>query len=60
MEASAGYEGFTFSPFQNFAYDKVTEQLFSAVQGEKTPEQAADDLQQQVVDYATSQGFTVN
>ena len=60
LEASAGYAGFTFSPFQNFAYDKLTEQVFSAVQGEKDGDQAADDLQQQVVDYATSQGFTVN
>ena len=60
LEASAGYEGFTFSPFQNFAYDKLTEQLFSAVQGEKSPEQAVDDLHNQVVEYAKSQGFTVN
>ncbi len=59
LEAAAGYEGFTFSPFQNFAYDKLTEQQFSVLQGEKSTEQAADDLQQQVVDYATEQGFTV-
>lgn len=59
LEAAAGYEGFTFSPFQNFAYDKLTEQMFAAVQGEKSPEQAADGLQEQVVEYATSQGFTV-
>lgn len=60
MEAAAGYEGFTFSPFQNFAYDKLTEQMFAAAQGEKEPEQAVEDLQEQVVEYATSQGFTVN
>jgi len=60
LEASAGYAGFTFSPFQNFAYDKLTEQVFAMVQGEKDGDQAADDLQQQVVDYATTQGFTVN
>jgi len=59
LDAAAGYEGFTFSPFQNFAYDQLTEELFAAAQGEKSPEEAADGLQKQVVDYATSQGFTV-
>ncbi|HEY3436098.1 MAG TPA: extracellular solute-binding protein [Actinotalea sp.] len=60
LSAASGYEGFTFSPFQNFAYDKLTEQMFSALQKEKSPDQAIDDLQEQVVDYAKSQGFTVS
>ncbi|QTE29157.1 ABC transporter substrate-binding protein [Pengzhenrongella sicca] len=60
LAAAAGYEGFTFSPFQNFAYDQLTEEQFAAVQGEKSPDQAADDLQDQVVEYATSEGFTVD
>jgi multiple sugar transport system substrate-binding protein len=59
LDAAAGYEGFTFSPFQNFAYDQLTEQAFAMIQGEKSPEQAADDLQDQVVQYAKSEGFTV-
>ena len=59
LEAAAGYEGFTFSPFQNYSYDQQTEELFAALQGEKSPEQAADDLQASVVQYAKEQGFTV-
>ena len=59
LDAAAGYEGFTFSPFQNFAYDKTTEELFAAVEGEKSSDAALDDLQSAVVDYATAQGFTV-
>ena len=59
LASAAGYQGFAFSPFQNFAYDQLTEELFAATQGEKSPDQAADDLQSQVVDYAKNQGFTV-
>ena len=59
LEAAAGYEGFTFSPFQNFAYDQLTEETFAMVRGEKTPDEAADSLQEQVVTYAKSEGFTV-
>jgi len=59
LNAAAGYKGFTFSPFQNFAYDKATEELFAAAQKKKSPNQAADALQKKVVDYAKSQGFTV-
>jgi multiple sugar transport system substrate-binding protein len=60
LEAAAGYEGFTFSPFQNFAYDQLTEELFAMVQGEKSADEAADSLQEQVVTYAKSEGFTVS
>lgn len=59
LEAAAGYEGFTFSPFQNYAYDQLTEQLYAMVQGEKTSDEALDDLQASLEDYATEQGFTV-
>lgn len=59
LEAAAGYEGFTFSPFQNYAYDQLTEQLYAMVQGEKTSDDALDDLQVSLEDYATEQGFTV-
>ncbi|MCM0618787.1 ABC transporter substrate-binding protein [Nocardioides bruguierae] len=59
LDAAAGYEGFTFSPFQNFSYDKLTEQLTAVNQGETDPATALDDLQDQVVSYAQEQGFTV-
>jgi multiple sugar transport system substrate-binding protein len=45
LEAAAGYEGATFSPFQNYAYDQLTEQLYAMVQGEKDGSKALDDLQ---------------
>ncbi|MFW2513393.1 ABC transporter substrate-binding protein [Demequina sp. SO4-13] len=60
LEAAAGYEGFTFSPFQNYAYDQLTEELFAVVEGEKNSDQALDDLQATLVQYAETQGFTVN
>lgn len=59
LEAAAGYSGFTFSPFQNYAFDQLTEQQFAMVQGEKTSVQALDDLQDSLVKYATEQGFAV-
>ncbi|MCW4385216.1 extracellular solute-binding protein [Salinibacterium sp. SYSU T00001] len=59
LAAAAGYEGFTFSPFQNYAYDQLTEQLFAMVEGEKDAGTALDDLQETLVQYATEQGFTV-
>ena len=59
LDAAAGYEGFTFSPFQNFAYDKLTEEQFAALEGKKSTDQAADDLQASVVKYAQEQGFNV-
>ncbi|MDN4481313.1 ABC transporter substrate-binding protein [Demequina muriae] len=60
LEAAAGYEGFTFSPFQNYAYDQLTEELFAMVEGQKSSDQALDDLQATLVQYANDQGFTVN
>lgn len=60
LDAAAGYGGFTFSPFQNYAYDQLTEEQFAMVNGEKTSDQALDDLQASLEKYATDQGFTVN
>jgi multiple sugar transport system substrate-binding protein len=60
LTAAAGYEGATFSPFQNYAYDQLTEELYSMVQGEKDGDQALDDLQDSLTTYATEQGFTVS
>ena len=59
LEAASGYEGFTFSPFQNYAFDQQTEMLYSMVQGERTPEQVFADLEGALVQYANEQGFTV-
>jgi len=60
LAAAAGYEGFTFSPFQNYAYDQLTEELSAVTRGEKSSDQALDDLQDTLVQYANDQGFTVN
>jgi multiple sugar transport system substrate-binding protein len=59
LEAAAGYTGFTFSPFQNYAYDQLTEQLYAMVQGEKDSDTALDDLQTSLESYAGEQGFTL-
>lgn len=58
LAAAAGYSGFTFSPFQNYAFDQLTEQQYAMVQGEKTADEALDDLQASLEKYATEQGFT--
>ncbi|KQM82703.1 ABC transporter substrate-binding protein [Agromyces sp. Leaf222] len=59
LDAAAGYTGFTFSPFQNYAYDQLTEQLYAMTQGEKDSDQALDDLQASLEAYAGEQGFTL-
>ena len=60
LKASQGYKGFTWSPFQNFAYDKLTEEANAAiVQKTKSTDDAIDNLQNTVVDYAKAQGFAV-
>lgn len=59
LQAAADYQGVAISPFQNFVYDKQTEELAAVVRGEKTPADALASLQSTVVDYAEQQGFTV-
>lgn len=59
LEAAAGYEGFVFSPFQNYAYDKQTEVLFAMVEGQYDAAEALDTLQATLVQYANEQGFSV-
>ncbi|MET0784714.1 ABC transporter substrate-binding protein [Leifsonia flava] len=59
LAAASGYTGFTFSPFQNYAYDQLTEQQYAMVQGEKSSDQALDDLQASLEKYATDQGFVL-
>ena len=59
LPAASGYTGFTFSPFQNYAYDQLTEEQFAMVEGEKDSATALDDLQASLEQYATEQGFTL-
>lgn len=58
LDAAAGYSGFTFSPFQNYAYDQLQEEVTAVVvDEEKDASTALDDLQSTLEDYATEQGF---
>lgn len=58
LEAAAGYPGFTFSPFQNYAYDQLQEEVTALVVEEtKDADQALDDLQTTLETYAQEQGF---
>ncbi|WP_308798883.1 ABC transporter substrate-binding protein [Agromyces silvae] len=59
IEAAAAYDGFTFSPFQTFAYDKLTEAQFSILQGDATIDEALATYQETLEQYATDQGFTL-
>lgn len=58
LPAASGYSGFTFSPFQNYAYDQLQEEV-TAVVVDKNKDSAAalDDLQATLETYATDQGF---
>jgi len=57
LAAASGYEGFTYSPVQNYFYDQQAEQTASMARGEITPEEAATSIQDAVDSYATEQGF---
>jgi multiple sugar transport system substrate-binding protein len=59
VPAADAYKGFIYSPFASFYYASFTEALAAINAGEKTGSEAADELQQKLVDYATEQGFTV-
>jgi len=50
---------FQWSPFQDYAYTQMTNQLADAVSGKISFEQAMHNAQQAVVSYAQAQGFTV-
>ncbi len=50
---------FQWSPFQDYVYTQLGDQLGSAISGKITFEQAMHNLQNNVVNYAKSQGFTV-
>lgn len=60
LEAAAGYQGFTFSPFQNYAYDQLQQEVTAVVvDAKKDSSTALDDLQATLEKYATEQGFTL-
>ncbi|NQX27332.1 extracellular solute-binding protein [Microbacteriaceae bacterium VKM Ac-2854] len=59
LTAATEYKGFQVSPFQNFAYDKLTEAINAVNSGETTVPDALATYQKSVSDYATSQGYTV-
>lgn len=59
VPAAAAYEGFTYSPFGQFYYNSMTEQIAAINAGEVTGSEAADQLQETVTTYAEEQGFTV-
>ena len=59
LTAAAGYKGFTFSPFQNYAFDQQTQQLYDMAQGKQDASTALDNLQSSLVQYGKEQGFKV-
>jgi multiple sugar transport system substrate-binding protein len=60
IPAADGYKGFNYSPFSVYYYAKLQAQLVKINAGKTTGSQAATDLQDIMVKYAKSQGFTVN
>ena len=59
LDAANGYEGFTFSPFQVYAYDQQTQALFDMVENDTDAATALGTIQDGLVQYANQQGFTV-
>ena len=59
LDAANGYEGFSFSPFQVYAYDQQTQALFDMVENDTDAATALGTVQDGLVQYATEQGFTV-
>ena len=60
IPAENAYHGFVYSPFTVYYYAQLQAQIVKINQGQTTGAQAATDLQQIMVKYATSQGFTVH
>ncbi len=59
IPAAQAYTGYTFLPFQTYAYDQQTQAFSAVAKGTKSPTQALTDLQDTLVNYAKQQGFTV-
>ena len=59
IPAADAYPGFNYGPFTVYYYAQLQAQIVRINAGEVTGEQAADDLQANIVEYAKSQGFSV-
>ncbi|SDL44272.1 multiple sugar transport system substrate-binding protein [Nonomuraea maritima] len=59
VPAANAYKGVTYSPFGQYYFDAMTKQVSALIEGSDTGAQAADRLQEDVVNYAKEQGFTV-
>lgn len=54
-----GYKGYSFLPFQTYAYDEQTKAWTDIVRNGKDVDTVLGDLQKTLTDYAKQQGFTV-
>lgn len=54
------YKGTSYSPFQDYYYQQVTNMLTKTTGGSETPAEGLAKLQSTITSYAKSQGFTVN
>jgi multiple sugar transport system substrate-binding protein len=52
-------KGFQWSPFQDYVYTQMQEQLQAAADGKVNFSQVMDDLDSDITNYAKSQGFKV-
>lgn len=59
VPTATAYKGFTYSPFGQFYYTAMTEQIAAVNAGEISGAEAADALQERLEAYAVEQGFTV-
>ena len=60
IPAENNYKGFNYSPFSVYYYAQLQAAVVKINAGKTTGAQAATDLQNTMVKYAKSQGFTVN
>ena len=59
IPAGKAYKGTVYAPIQVYYYAQLQAQLVKINAGKTTGDQAADDLQAQIVKYAKGQGFNV-
>ena len=59
VPAANAYTGMTYTPIGQYYYSAFTEQIAAINEGSVSGSEAADALQEDVVAYATEQGFTV-
>ena len=60
IPAENNYKGFNYSPFSVYYYAQLQAEVVKINAEKTTGDQAATDLQKTMVQYAKSQGFTVN